>query len=549
MKLHAYLSLSRHGIYYFRWPLPDTRPNPHTEPNTARRTLRVSLRTRCPKEAGTLARRLAVCGDTITRHIEHSGMNYRELRTKVQGHFKKILERAKTRRDELGPYTADEKERLLDTLIYYEMDNEDYWELMGKKYATRQYQSFCKSIGVAQTQPVETKWAILDEIRKAEAGFYKALLEHNKTFETYDFTTSEKASEVPKSTPPPQHTGPTLSQAVEAYFTEQAKIANWTPGTVQKRRAGLAIAVEWFGADCGMNQIGKQEAAELKNAILSLPANRSKSAATQGLTLREAIALEDITRISNATVNSYLSTYKNFWAWAEAHGYATEALFQGLTIGKKGGQAKERKAYTQDALSKAYKALTEPESKFYKKESHRWATLIAMFSGARLNEVCQLELSDIRQEDGIWLFDITEDGEDKKRLKSDAAHRSVPIHSKLIELGLLEFVSKRRSAAHVRLFPDYTYSPKHGYGDKLSKWFNRTFTTSLGIKSDAHVFHGLRHTFATRLGQADVPTERIQFIVGHERQGVTQQVYMKEGYTPKQTKEAVERFAVNALDT
>ncbi|WP_371419717.1 DUF6538 domain-containing protein [Ruegeria sp. THAF33] len=68
MKLYAYLSLSRHGIYYFRWPLPDTKPKPHTRPNTTRRTLRVSLRTRCPKEARTLARRIAACGDATKKH-------------------------------------------------------------------------------------------------------------------------------------------------------------------------------------------------------------------------------------------------------------------------------------------------------------------------------------------------------------------------------------------------------------------------------------------------------------------------------------------------
>ncbi len=125
MKLHAYLSLSRHGIYYFRWPLPDTTPKPRSRPSTTRRTLRVSLRTRCPKEAGTLARRLAVCGDTITKHIEHSGMNYGELRTKVHEHFTEVLKKAKARRDELGPYTKLEKERIAATIRLHEADNED----------------------------------------------------------------------------------------------------------------------------------------------------------------------------------------------------------------------------------------------------------------------------------------------------------------------------------------------------------------------------------------------------------------------------------------
>lgn len=58
----------------------------------------MSLRTRRPKEAGTLARRLAVCGDTITKHIEASGMNHGELRTQVYKYFAVVLDKAKTRK-------------------------------------------------------------------------------------------------------------------------------------------------------------------------------------------------------------------------------------------------------------------------------------------------------------------------------------------------------------------------------------------------------------------------------------------------------------------
>ncbi|WP_318010150.1 DUF6538 domain-containing protein [Roseovarius carneus] len=55
MKLSAYLSASRHGVYYFRWPLP--RAEDHK-----RSTVRISLRTKCPDRAGDLARHLASCG-------------------------------------------------------------------------------------------------------------------------------------------------------------------------------------------------------------------------------------------------------------------------------------------------------------------------------------------------------------------------------------------------------------------------------------------------------------------------------------------------------
>lgn len=293
-----------------------------------------------------------------------------------------------------------------------------------------------------------------------------------------------------------------------------------------------------------MGKIGKKEAADFKAALLSLPSNRNKLPKLSGLSLREVMLVPGIPTITNATANAYLSAYKIFWAWAEAHGYASEALFVGMSVGKKGQATKDRKPFTQEALGKTYDALTDPDSRYFDETSHRWATLIAMHSGARLNEICQLEIADIVQKDGIWAFEFTSEGDDHKRLKSKAARRTVPMHSQLIVLGLIEYRQQLEARGQKRLFPDYTYTEKHGYGDKLSKWFNRTFTKGLGIKSDAHVFHGLRHTFATRLGQADVPTERIQFLIGHEREGVTHKVYFSEGYSLQQTKDAVECFSV-----
>ena len=48
----------------------------------------------------------------------------------------------------------------------------------------------------------------------------------------------------------------------------------------------------------------------------------------------------------------------------------------------------------------------------------------------------------------------------------------------------------------------------------------------------------------TRLAQAGVPEPLYQEIIGHERQGVSQQVYFKEGHTLAQKKGAIERFGL-----
>ena len=34
-----------------------------------------------------------------------------------------------------------------------------------------------------------------------------------------------------------------------------------------------------------------------------------------------------------------------------------------------------------------------------------WVALISLYSGSRLNETCQMYVSDIREQDGIWVID------------------------------------------------------------------------------------------------------------------------------------------------
>ena len=61
--------------------------------------------------------------------------------------------------------------------------------------------------------------------------------------------------------------------------------------------------------------------------------------------------------------------------------------------------------------------------------------------------VASLLPDDIKKdnESGIWYFDIT-DEEEAKQLKSESAKRFVPIHSRLIELGFLNYVDDTRNA-------------------------------------------------------------------------------------------------------
>ena len=186
--------------------------------------------------------------------------------------------------------------------------------------------------------------------------------------------------------------------------------------------------------------------------------------------------------------------------------------------------------------------MTENHSGLVKKDDHKWGGLLGLFTGARLNEIAQLEVGDVSQEDGIWFLDITDDGENKKRVKANASRRRVPIHSELIRLGFPDWVATK--AKQPRLFMSFSYDQKDGYGRNLGRWFNGPFLNGMGMKEPGLVFHCFRHTMMTRLAQAGVQEPLYQDVVGHERQGVTQQSYNKEGHTLAHKKEAIEKFEI-----
>jgi integrase len=173
-----------------------------------------------------------------------------------------------------------------------------------------------------------------------------------------------------------------------------------------------------------------------------------------------------------------------------------------------------------------------------KSDDYKWATLLALYTGARRREIAQLFLTDIRQEGDIWYLDINEEGE-RKSLKTPAAKRRVPIHSELIRLGFFDWV--QALPRQERLFMSFSYNVKEGYDRNPGRWFG-TFLDKLGMKETGLVLHSFRHTMITRPAQAGVPEPLYQDIVGHEREGVAQQVYFKEGHTLAQKQGALEKF-------
>ncbi|MGB0660748.1 MAG: tyrosine-type recombinase/integrase [Mangrovicoccus sp.] len=392
--------------------------------------------------------------------------------------------------------------------------------------------SFCASAGLTEAQWAENEPALRQEMRKARRDQIKAILSAAESLEGYSFT--EPAQTAPR---PPQARSASLGEAIEDFMAEHSP--QWSDQMAARARAFLSVLVEYFGPDRPLGQITRQDATEIKKVVQALPVNRNTKPETKDLKLLDAIEVTGVRKVSVETVNNHMAMFYRFWDWAERHGHAPQKLFDGMKVSKAKKPAEGRKPYSKQQAQQLYAALTGNGSGLVKKDDHKWGALLGLYTGARLREIAQLDVADIRQEGVIWYLDINGDGPNKS-LKTPAAKRRVPIHSDLIRLGFLDWVAAKPKGQ--RLFLSFTYNAKEGYGRNLGRWFNTVFLPGLGMKESGLVFHSLRHTMVTRLAQAGVPEPLFQEIVGHERQGVAQQVYFKEGHTLAQKQEALEKF-------
>ncbi|GAA4795900.1 site-specific integrase [Lysobacter hankyongensis] len=151
---------------------------------------------------------------------------------------------------------------------------------------------------------------------------------------------------------------------------------------------------------------------------------------------------------------------------------------------------------------------------------HRWwGPILGLYTGARVNEVAQLYIDDVRQVDGVWgLFVWKKDRNQKVKTKSSI--RFIPLAQPVLDAGFLEFVEDMRKTGHPRLFPHLPAGTRKdgkpnglGYGRQLSRQFS-VYLRQFGIEKGT-AFHAFRHTLATALAEALVPTSTIALITGH----------------------------------
>lgn len=332
-------------------------------------------------------------------------------------------------------------------------------------------------------------------------------------------------------------TSPRFSKVVEECLGQQGQEGVSTK-TIDDKRSVASLLVRIIG-DMPIDLITRQDARKFRETALKLPPRLNQL--PEGQSLEEIIKTATST-ISHTTFNNYVKNLTTFFSYAIREGYCERNPFDGLRVKQRGKVSEERSVFTEEELRRLFSTEVYA-SAGTKKPNQYWLPLLGLYTGARLNELCQLYLDDVVTINGVDCLHIRASRPDQK-LKTASSERLVPIHSKLKTLGFIEFIQKQRAAGYQRVFPELTCHKKHGYAAAPSKWFAR-IRAQMAFEGKKD-FHSFRHTVADHLKQKGVSEALVGGILGHQTGGITFGRYGKD-YRPEVLAPVVELLTLNVL--
>lgn len=249
---------------------------------------------------------------------------------------------------------------------------------------------------------------------------------------------------------------------------------------------------------------------------------------------------EEVTKLQDSplTVDNYTKTLKGFFDFAISVGkYSFDNPFANMHLVKKSERDKHTDSwlpYTKGEIQRLFVGNFEAYCKRFNKPDLFFAPLISLTTGMRVDEIAQLYVSDIYQQDGIWVFDINDNGSDKE-VKTPSSVRQMPFTSQLLQTNFLDYFNmvKEKYGETSLLFPYLTKTASNGYAKNISYNWTQYKQELIAVDQSQKVFHSLRKNVGAAMADKLIDLPLRKRILGHtQNQDVTQTVYGSEYSLP-----------------
>lgn len=397
--------------------------------------------------------------------------------------------------------------------------------------------------------------AFIDAHRKALAVIEGREQDYTPSTVTTEYRNKATAKAKPRET---------ILALFEEYAAECIAQDSKRPDTVNQDRNVIELFADFVGRERAIRTISRTDIAEWRRALSNLPPKFRFKKGYEGLTIREAAEkakAEGVPALSPTTINKYLSTVSPFLDWCVRFEKADANPCRGLFFDLKKGRNR-RPPFTIDQLNRILSSPLftgfEADGKEHLPGSRKaddwrfWVPLICMFTGARISEIAQLRVDDVKEQHGIWFFHIRDDEKTGQRTKSRQS-RPAAVHSRLISIGLLDFVRAQKERAsqdgNQQLFPELEPNARGHIGATPSRFW-RDYLESIGVKEgrDGYGAHSFRHTIADQLRLADYLDSEFQAALGHSQKTVTSGYGQLTQGTAKRFSEIIEKVTFEGVN-
>lgn len=337
-----------------------------------------------------------------------------------------------------------------------------------------------------------------------------------------------------------------------AAYSEEAALKGVHKKRVDKVNSAVQFLETAIGSDLSLGEVDYQACQTFRKLLARTPSNSAKL--YPNLSPQEAAkaaAQDGRSLLSYVSQSFYLRTLTAILKHGVKLGWLLNAPSDGMQpLVPQSSATEKRRPFSIADLNSIFSAplytgCVNDKMGFAKpgpdviRGTRFWVPLIALWTGMRANEICQLDKKAIYQDDGIWVFDLYTNDE-KATVKNKSSRRKFPIHPKLTEFGFLELHAARCKKDSDWLFPDLT-PDSYGYrSTKLTRWFDDSFLPKYVEDRNQKSFHSFRHSFRDELRRIEAPSPILRTLCGWQESGAVSDHY-GAGYQPKQLIQWVEK--------
>jgi integrase len=294
---------------------------------------------------------------------------------------------------------------------------------------------------------------------------------------------------------------------------------SWSARTREAYETSRKLAISVIGSDMPLNELSRVHLRDYIDVLRFLPKNAAKR--FPKLTAREAAAKArengDQNVMCAANANVCIANLSSFLNWAVNEELLDRNPVRGLRLVDDVSKRDKRHPFSAEQLRRIFNTPLYTgcldggrgyavEGDQRPRNARFWVPLIGLHTGMRLNEICQLDVADIREIEGIRCFVVTDrsdDGRTDKQLKTTSSERIIPLHRNLIGCGFLAYVELHRRNGVTKLFGEIDAGAKGIRSIAFSKWFTQ-FLRRCGASRERTCFHSFRHNFRDELRTANV---------------------------------------------